>query len=156
MRTVAPVQDTETRLRRLEDLEEIRALRIEYGQRLDRKDFAGLAALFTPDGELRAPLGTAKGRDAIAQTVGGRLDTIPAGYHYYSNTAISLDGDRATMRVMFAYLQPDAEEWPKTWLIGHYDDVLRREQGRWLFERVTITIDVGFPPYARKLDARSA
>ena len=142
--------DADVRLCRLEDLEEIRALRIEYGQRLDSKDFAGLAELFTEDGELVAPLGTAKGRNAITQTLVDRLEEIPAGYHYYSNTAINLDGDRATMRVMFAYVQPDAEAWPKAWLTGHYDDVVRRENRRWAFERVTITIDIGFAPYARQ------
>jgi uncharacterized protein (TIGR02246 family) len=139
----------EARLRRLEDLEEIRALRIAYGQRLDSKDFAGMAALFTEDGELVAPLGTAKGRAAITETLVNRLDGIPAGYHYYSNTAITLDGDSAKMRVMFAYVQPDSEAWPKAWLTGHYDDELRREGDRWAFERVTITIDIGFAPYAR-------
>jgi uncharacterized protein (TIGR02246 family) len=137
------------RLRRLEDLEEIRALRIAYGHRLDSKDFAGLADLFADDGELVAPLGTAKGRAAITETLVNRLDGIPAGYHYYSNTAITLAGDRAKMRVMFAYVQPDSEAWPKSWLTGHYDDELRREDGRWAFERVTITIDIGFAPYAR-------
>ena len=89
-------------------------------------------------------------RPLDSATLVNRLDDIPAGYHYYSNTAIDLDGDRATMRVMFAYVQPDSEAWPKAWLTGHYDDVVRREHGRWAFERVTITIDIGFAPYARK------
>ena len=141
--------DTDARLRRLEDLEEIRALRLEYGQRLDAKDFSGLAALFTEDGELVAPLGTAKGRAAITQTLINRLAPIPAGYHYYSNTAITLDGDHAKARVMFAYVQADSDAWPKAWLTGHYNDELRRDRGRWAFERVAITIDIGFAPYAR-------
>ena len=145
--------DTEARLRRLEDLEEIRGLRLKWGQRLDRKDFAGIAELFTEDGELVAPLGTAKGRDVIRNTLVERLDGIPAGYHYYSNTVIELDGDTAEMWVMFAYVQPDSEAWPKSWLTGHYNDELRRENGRWAFERVTITIDIGFAPYARRSDA---
>ena len=142
--------DAESRLRRLEDLEEIRALRIEYGHRLDSKDFVGFAELFTEDGELVAPLGTAKGRPAITRALVDRLEAIPAGYHYYSNTAIDLDGDRAAMRVMFAYLQPDAEQWPKAWLTGHYDDTVRRDGERWAFERVKITIDIGFAPYSGK------
>jgi uncharacterized protein (TIGR02246 family) len=141
--------DTEARLRRLEDLEEIRALRTAYGRRLDTKDFAALAELFTEDGELVAPLGTAKGRAAITETLVTRLEEIPAGYHYYANTAIALDGDTATARVMFAYVQQDSEAWPKAWLTGHYDDELRRDGGRWAFQRVTITIDIGFAPYAR-------
>ena len=147
---MSSTSELEARLRRLEDLEEIRALRIRYGQCLDGKDFVGMAELFTEDGELVAPLGVAKGRDAIAATIDQRLEELPAGYHYYSNTEIKLDGDRATMWVMFAYVQPDSESWPKAWLTGHYNDDVVRVGGRWLFERVTITIDIGFAPYARR------
>jgi len=147
---VSSASDVEARLRRLEDLEEIRALRIAYGRCLDAKDFDGMAELFTEDGEIAAPLGVAKGRAAIRKTLVARLDEIPAGYHYYSNTAIELDGDRATLWVMFAYVQPDSESWPKAWLTGHYNDEVVRVDGRWQFERVTITIDIGFAPYARR------
>ena len=147
---MSSASDVEARLRRLEDLEEIRALRIAYGRCLDAKDFDGMAELFTEDGEIAAPLGVAKGRAAIRKTLVARLDEIPAGYHYYSNTAIELDGDRATLWVMFAYVQPDSESWPKAWLTGHYNDEVVRVDGRWQFERVTITIDIGFAPYARR------
>jgi uncharacterized protein (TIGR02246 family) len=147
---VSTAIDVEARLRRLEDLEAIRALRIAYGRCLDAKDFGGIAELFTEDGEIVAPLGVARGRRAIAETLVNRLEEIPAGYHYYSNTTIELDGDRATMWVMFAYVQPDSEAWPKAWLTGHYNDDVVRIDGRWLFERVTITIDIGFAPYARR------
>ena len=147
---MSSASDVEARLRRLEDLEEIRALRIAYGRCLDAKDFDGMAELFTEDGEIAAPLGVAKGRAAIRKTLVARLDEIPAGYHYYSNTAIELDGDRATLWVMFAYVQPDSESWPKAWLTGHYNDEVVRVDGRWQFERVTIAIDIGFAPYARR------
>jgi len=149
---VSSTSELEARLRRLEDLEEIRALRIRYGRCLDAKDFIGMATLFTEDGELVAPLGVAKGRAAIAATIDQKLEEIPAGYHYYSNTAIELDGDRARMWVMFAYVQPDSKSWPKAWLTGHYDDDVVRVDGGWLFERVTITIDIGFTPYARRTE----
>ena len=50
------------RLRRLEDLEEIRQLFVDYGHHLDRGDLDAYAALFTDDAELLlGPLGRARG-----------------------------------------------------------------------------------------------
>lgn len=142
-------QDAEilSRLRRLEDLEEIRELKLAWGRNLDIKNYEGMAALFHEDGELVAPLGTAKGPKAILAQLNNRLTPIAAGYHYYCNTEISLDGDHADMRVMFFYVQPDSVGWPKAWIAGHYDEKVRRDNGRWAYEEVRITIDIGWAPY---------
>jgi uncharacterized protein (TIGR02246 family) len=140
-------ESLEERVRRLEDREEIRALLLEFGRRLDEKNFVGMSELFTETGEFAAPLGAAIGRAQIAQTLASVLSDIPAGYHYYSNTEIKLDGDNATTRLMFTYLHPDEESWPRTSQAGHYDDSLKREDGVWLFQRRDITRDMGHPPY---------
>jgi len=139
--------DSEARLRRLEDLEEIRALKLAWGRHLDSKNYEGMASLFHEDGEFIAPLGTGKGPTEILAQLNKRLAPISAGYHYYCNTEISLDGDRADMRVMFFYVQPDSVGWPKAWIAGHYDEKVRRDDGRWLYEEVRITIDIGWAPY---------
>jgi hypothetical protein len=145
---MASGNDAEARLRRLEDLEEIRALKLEWGRRLDTKDYEGMAALFTEDGEFIAPLGTGKGHKEILAALNNRLQSIAPGYHYYCNTEATLESeDRGSMRVMFFYVQPDSIGWPKAWIAGHYDEVVRRENGRWRFEQVKITIDIGWAPY---------
>jgi len=52
-------QSVEERLRRLEDLDEIRRVFIDYGHQLDRHDFESYTDLFTEDAELLlGPIGT--------------------------------------------------------------------------------------------------
>ena len=60
---------TTRRLRRLEDLEQIHQLFIDYKTVLDRKDFGAYAALFAEDGEFIAGAQRAKGRAAIQALV---------------------------------------------------------------------------------------
>jgi ketosteroid isomerase-like protein len=67
----AAVDDLEARLRRLEDLAQIRQLFVDYKIVLDKQDFAAYAALFTADGEFVAGEQVAKGRAAIQALVEG-------------------------------------------------------------------------------------
>jgi 3-phenylpropionate/cinnamic acid dioxygenase small subunit len=140
------------RLQRLEDLEEIRSLFLRYAEVLDADDFAGYAALFSEDGELIAQLGAAKGPQAIQELLESRLGTEAAkarsrSFHVIANPVIEVDGDEATARVLWSYLTQRAED-PHPVLIqaGHYDDTLRRENGRWKLVRHAISRDMGFSP----------
>jgi uncharacterized protein (TIGR02246 family) len=150
------VATLEERLQRLEDLEEIRRLLEEYARCLDAGDHAAYAELFTEDGELHAQLGQAKGRQAIRDLLDARLkgEARPArtAFHQIGNATIEVDGDRATSRVLWAYVTHDDGNYPLILQVGHYDDVLVREDGRWRFERRTITRDFGFSP----LDERAS
>jgi hypothetical protein len=47
----------------------------------------------------------------------------------------------------FSYVQAIEGQLPELRLVGHYDDILRREDGRWKFARRKITIDAGRAPY---------
>ena len=140
----------EQRLRRLEDVEEIKALLEEYARCLDAGDHAAYADLFTEEGELHAQLGVAKGRAAIRELLDARLkgDGAPrrTAFHQVGNATIDVDGDRATSRVMWLYVTHDDANYPLTLQVGHYDDLLEREDGRWRFARRTITRDFGYSP----------
>src|SRR5690606_8918184 len=60
----------EARLTRLEDMEAIRRLLIEYGRTFDARDFAAYGALFAPDGVWQGGGGASyTGPDAIQQMV---------------------------------------------------------------------------------------
>jgi uncharacterized protein (TIGR02246 family) len=146
----------EQRLRRLEDLEEIRSLLEEYARCLDAGDHAAYAELFTEEGELHAQLGVAKGREAIRELLDARLkgDGGPrrTAFHQIGNATIEVDGDRATSRVMWLYVTHDDADYPLTLQVGHYDDELVRDDGRWRFERRTIARDFGYSP----LDERAS
>ena len=142
----------EARLRRLEDVEEIRQLLLAYARRLDEADYAGYAALFTADGELDAQLGKAKGREAIVELLERRLGSGPGrtvqktAFHLVGNPDIELDGDEATSVVIWAYVTHDDAGFPIILQLGHYRDTLAREDGAWRFRRREISRDLGFSP----------
>jgi hypothetical protein len=144
--------DTATRLRRLEDLEQIRRLFTEYKIVLDRQDFAAYADLFAEDGEFVAGPGVAKGRAAIREMVeampaSGLLARAPGDdYHVIVNPLIELDPndpDRACAELTWLYVVKGPDGGPKLAKLGHYNDTLIREAGRWRFLRREAPADIG-------------
>jgi uncharacterized protein (TIGR02246 family) len=146
-------QDTlEQRVQRLEDLEEIRALFLEYGRCLDGKQFAAMARLWAEDGQIVNSQGSgpARGHDEIEKLMNSMLGTDlaiePGGeFHVFANPTVELDGDRATGRVMWLYFTADERGYPLLGQMGHYEDVLVREGGRWRFESRDWPRDIGVP-----------
>ena len=53
------------RVQRLEDIEEIRTVLLDYGRFLDSRDFAAYSRLFAKDGEWVGGFGTVQGPAAI-------------------------------------------------------------------------------------------
>jgi hypothetical protein len=136
--------DVQERVRRLEDLEEIRQLFIDYGHHLDRGDFAAHSQLFATEGEvLLGAMGRAKGPRAIRALMESQLGaTVGQWYHLIASPVIRLDGDRATSHVAWAALLRDGQGNPSLRMLGHHRDVLIREQGRWKFMRREGYIDL--------------
>jgi hypothetical protein len=136
--------DLEARLRRLEDLEEIRQLFVDYGHYLDYGDVGAYAELFAREGEvLLGPVGRAKGPAAIRELAEKmQANMSNRSYHLVSNPIIHLDGDRATTDVMWAVITPDANGNPKLPMIGRHKDELIREDGRWKFLKRRGFVDV--------------
>jgi len=147
--------DAEARLRRLEDLEQIRQLFVEYKMVLDKQDFAAYGALFAADGEFVASppegLQQARGPAAIQALVeampGSLLGSEPgADFHVVVNPLIELDPgdpDRARAEVTWLYVVKGDDGLPALCKLGHYDDQLIREAGRWRFGRREAPTDVG-------------
>ena len=144
--------DAGTRLRRLEDLEQIRRLFMEYKVVLDRQDFAAYADLFAEDGEFVAGPGVAKGRAAIREMVeampaSGLLGRTPGDdYHVIVNPLIELDPDdpdRAHAELTWLYVVKGDDGAPKLAKLGHYNDTLVRGSGRWRFLRREAPADIG-------------
>jgi hypothetical protein len=150
-----PGDSTEARLRRLEDLEQIRQLFVEYKMVLDKQDFAAYGALFAADGEFIATpeqgLQQAKGPAAIQALVeampGSLLGSEPgADFHVVVNPLIELDAadpDRAQAQVTWLYVVKGEDGAPALCKLGHYDDQLIREAGRWRFLRREAPTDIG-------------
>jgi uncharacterized protein (TIGR02246 family) len=139
------------RLRRLEDLEAIRRLFMEYKVVLDRQDFAAYADLFAEDGEFAAGPGVARGRAAIRAMVeampgSGLLRAPGDDCHVIVNPLITLDPadpDRATAELTWLYVVKGEDGGPRLAKLGHYHDTLVREGGRWRFRRREAPADIG-------------
>lgn len=150
-----PAAGDGARLRRLEDIEQIHRLLIEYKTVLDRKDFGGYAELFAEDGEFIAG-GTqqAKGRAAIQALVEAMpgIDLLGAeageDFHLVINPQVELDpddADRARAQSTWLYVVKGEDGGPVLSKLGHYDDELVREGGRWLFLRREAPMDIPAP-----------
>jgi uncharacterized protein (TIGR02246 family) len=122
---------------------EIRQLVEAYAAAADRADGAGLAALFTEDGELEpwldpthtTPTGIRRGRTEIAEAING-LSSYQATHHTIASSVAAIDGDRATgeSRCVGHHIEgpPDVRDRV---LYIRYDDQLVRLDGRWRFRR---------------------
>jgi 3-phenylpropionate/cinnamic acid dioxygenase small subunit len=132
------------RLQRLEDLEEIRQLFIDYGHYLDSGEFASYGGLFADDGEvLLGPVGRAKGPAAIEALMAKTMDGARgSSFHVVSNPIIELDGDRATSEVMWTVVARDKQDNATVTMLGRHRDQLTRERGRWRFLRREGFIDI--------------
>ena len=80
-------ESIEARLARLEDLQEITQLFVDYGEHLDSGDFDAYAGLFAEDGEvLLGPLGRAAGRAEIATFMTKMLaERVGSTFHIVSS-----------------------------------------------------------------------
>ena len=126
----------EDRIRRLEDQQAIAQLRAQYCHLLDDRQWDGFVALFAEDG-LFSGLETVQGRKALRAFFERFAAATPEYYHFCTNGTVEIDGDRATGRITLEYLSAvDSVSYVSA---GHYDDVLHRVDGRWLFQSRTIT-----------------
>jgi uncharacterized protein (TIGR02246 family) len=136
------------RLQRLEDMEEIRTLLLDYGRFLDSRDLLAYSRLFAKDGEWVGGFGSARGPEEILAFMQKNLGTGPNRgntYHILSNFEIATDRDSATAWSRWTFITPGADGKPVISQAGRYDDVLVREDGRWRFKRRVASNDIPAP-----------
>jgi ketosteroid isomerase-like protein len=133
------------RLQRLEDVEEIRTLLLDYGRFLDSRDLAAYSRLFAKEGEWVGGFGSAKGPADILAFMQKNLGTGPNrnnSYHILSNFEIDVKGDTATAWSRWTFIVPAPDGKPVISQAGRYDDTLIREDGRWKFKRRVASNDI--------------
>ena len=152
--TAAPAQSQtaslESRLKQLEDKEQIAQVLIDYGRHLDSRDLAAYAALFATDGDWVGGFGTVKGRANIQAFMEKSLGTGPnrgGSYHIMSNFVIAITGDTATAWSRWTFVTP-GERGATIAQAGRYDDTFVRENGVWKFKRRVASNDTA-PPGAK-------
>jgi uncharacterized protein (TIGR02246 family) len=128
------------RLSALLDSEAIRSLITRFGRCQDERRWADYAALFTDDGVLELPFGTAAGRGPISAQVESDLGIYVATQHVSTNHDVELNGDTALARATFIATHVTAADGTAFWRGGGvYRFELRRVDGTWLIARVTLT-----------------
>jgi len=150
------------RLQKIEDRQAIEQLLMgDYPRALDSGDWAAYAALFAKDGTLIMGGGSTKrtGPAAIQEYFSARPAPAPASMaapspcpvpagghrteHVVNNLTLQINGDTATDQ---AYWQTIVTRDCKSVVVGagHYEDVLKREDGHWKFFKREIVDDI--PP----------
>ncbi len=133
------------------DRAEIEDLQSRYLFALDWQKPEVYASTFTEDGVLVWAGGTVKGREAIVKEMYGAKEADakvaandaplrPARRrHFVSNLVVRIDGNRATARAFwFEFNNDNGDRKPYLGAYGHYQDELRRVDGRWLFSHKQI------------------
>lgn len=134
----------ESRIQRLEDVQEIQRVLTDYGRFLDARDFASYSHLFAKDGEWVGGFGTVKGPAAIQAFMEKNIPgpNTAHNYHVLSNFEIDAHGDTATAWSRWAFIVPGPDKKPAMAQGGRYEDLLIREDGHWKFKRRTALNDL--------------
>ena len=139
-------ESLEARLARLESLQEIQQLFIDYGLALDEGDFDRYASLFATDGSIAlGPMGKAAGRVAIRELMERTMEgRVGRSRHIVSSPQISIDqsGESATSQVMWTVIHRGDDGQPVLTMMGRHHDELTRENGVWKIKRRRGTIDI--------------
>lgn len=143
---MAVTDSIEVRLRRLEDLQAITQLFIDYGEHLDAGEFRACAQLFAENGEIvLGPMGRAVGRDEIEALMTSALgDRVGTTFHIVSSPRIHLDGDTASSTVMWSVATAADDGLARISMVGHHVDDLVRTHDGWRFRRRRGLVDL--PP----------
>lgn len=132
----------ETRLKRVEALEQIRLLKAHYCDLCDDGYPAdALCDLFTEDGVWDGgEMGVFDGRDAIHRFFANMPNVMSFAIHHVTNSAVEVSEDAASARGRWYLLQTATmkETNQAVWLAARYEDQLVYTNDRWLFRHVKL------------------
>lgn len=132
----------EQRVRRLEDIEAVRHLKLRYAALCDdsyRPE--ALAALFTPDGvwDGGEAYGVYRGREEIAGYWRACADSIPFAIHLILNHIVEIAELGVSATGTCHLLQPMTLNGEATWAAVRYDERYVVDDGRWSFAESRLT-----------------
>ena len=123
----------EERIQVLEDKDAIRELTAKYCYAVVRKDSQALVNMFTEDGEFHmAPVMEFCGREALTELYTSKIEEV-APKPFIQNHVIKINGDTASGNCAVEIRLTD--DGKAVTACGHYDDIYRKVDGEWKFER---------------------
>lgn len=145
--TAQGANSVETRLRKLEDVEAIHGLLVDYGRALDKRDFKAYGALFAQDGSWKGGMGGATSPDKIAEMVAAGFSRMePKLYeksnHVMTSFDVDVSGDTATGWSRWTWVTVAADGKPETMRAGYYEDTYARVNGAWKFKSRQATTEI--------------
>lgn len=139
---------TAERIQRASDELDIMRLQLDYGLRLDNRDFDGYAATFAEDGVMNSGIGSARGHAAIRRMLVDNFGEPPpsgvtvSSVHLLGNPLIEIDGDRAGGTLKYLFVVTGAQGQPASRIVAHYRDRYVRENGEWRIQERTSHADI--------------
>jgi hypothetical protein len=130
-------ESLETRIKYIEDRQEISDLVFMYGVIMDERDFDGIDRLFSPDATLRSADGVfgADGLQEIRDTYQGRFDALGATNHFTHGNVIRFDDEDPDHA--FGFVVGHAEvnrDGTAMWVALRYKDEYIRTAKGWQFK----------------------
>lgn len=127
------VDDLETRLRAMEDLEAIKQLTFKYAYSVDSKQWDDVVDCFANDASLNfSAIGKGTGREYIARFF---KEVIPSRNlftcHIVINPVIEVHGNTAKGRWYFLVPATDRPTNTAVWVGGRYDNEYIKKNGVW-------------------------
>ncbi len=140
------IVNTEKQSSYAEDRALIEDLQARYMFALDNDDYETYIGTFTEDGILDIGEGEWKGRDFIRKTLEGIPEQEPVikdttlhratGRHNITNIVLKIEGDTAWGRAYWFHLSNDnPQRGGVVDNYGHYEDVIVKVNGEWLFSK---------------------
>ena len=125
-----------------EDQLEIQGLAARYNHAIDSGDADGFCGVFVENGVLDAGVVQVEGHAALKEFAVNFASSTHAPRHVATNLVIEGDGDQATLKA-YIHMYVLAGDPPQQTITvgGTYDDVLRKEDGRWKFVHRHFTAD---------------
>ena len=143
-------KELEARIKRLEDIEEIKRLKATYAilcdDGLDKiKNRDEMLSHFTDDATLDFGLGEGSqfyGKEGLKVFFG---EVVPGAIsycmHVVHNAIIDIDGDKAKGRYYFEAPTTDSITDKAQWMVGNYFEEYARVDGKWKFTSIKVKWD---------------
>jgi hypothetical protein len=135
-----PLPTIEERLQRLEDVEEIRRLKVRYAELCDEGfDPDALVALFTPDGVWDAgEFGRFVGADEMRAYWMETARVTSFALHYMSNHVVHVQPGEGEASGRCYLLGTATREGQAYWMAVRYQERYRKVDGSWLFAEMKL------------------